>query len=44
MEHFIYCLLSNVPEEMLAKNEFLSAFYSKYQKEDLGNVKDMRLD
>jgi hypothetical protein len=41
MEHFIFCLLSKVPEEMLAKNEFLSEFYKNYQTHDLKNVKDM---
>lgn len=43
MEHFIFCLLSKVPEEMLAKNEFLSEFYKNYQDQDLKNVKDMRV-
>jgi len=38
LEHFIYQLLSKVPEEMREKDELISEFYKEYEKIDLKKV------
>ena len=41
LEHFIFHLLSKVPEEMREKDELISEFYRNYEENDLKKVESM---
>lgn len=41
LEHFVFHLLSKVPEEMREKDELISEFYKKYEETDLKKVESL---
>ena len=41
MEHFIFLLLSQVPEQMREKDEVISESYRNYEENDLKKVENI---
>ena len=41
LEHFIFHMLSHVPEQMREKDEIISEFYRNYEENDLKKVESV---